>query len=354
MLPDELFSSWLVRAALTQGCDPLVLTGEIWGKWRIWTMDADRIHDDVVLMPISSVSGVEIARIKQSSIYQIACLIYGDSPPEKAVWPWMLALGSRNLKRRGGLQYCPLCLAEDAKPYFRKQWRYAWHTSCDKHGCNLLDRCHVCNSPIEPHRLVAENKQLAFCATCQTDLRLAHLNPALVEARLFQQKADEVLLNGSSVFQHQMLTVSEWFGLVDFFLAMYRRVNRSKTQMLANFLGLLSSALIAELPIMSGAGIELLRTHERQVWLGSVYRLMVTDKARFELAAIKSGITRQAFCERRDLLPEVLSEFYLSLPHQTKSHIAKGKRDNAQPRPKHEVIRMMGRLERKLAMAQRS
>jgi len=61
MLPDEIISSWLVRAALAQGCDPMVLTGEIWPKWRIWTRDVDRFLDETPLTRLVASSGIPLS-----------------------------------------------------------------------------------------------------------------------------------------------------------------------------------------------------------------------------------------------------------------------------------------------------
>uniref|UniRef100_UPI003F1FD4C3 TniQ family protein n=1 Tax=Rhizobium sp. F40D2 TaxID=3453141 RepID=UPI003F1FD4C3 len=42
----------------------------------------------------------------------------------------------------------PECLAEDAQPYFRRQWRLSTRISCPHHRCGLRDRCSSCRSRI--------------------------------------------------------------------------------------------------------------------------------------------------------------------------------------------------------------
>lgn len=350
---NELFSSWLARSALTQGCDPLVLTGEMWGKWRIWTIDADRIYDEAIFRPVAHLSGNTVEAFKQNSLYPIASKIIGDTPPEKAIWPWILALGARNTKRSGGLQYCPACLAEDAKPYFRNHWRLAWHTVCEKHQCSLLDHCHVCNAPIEPHRLLAEDRQLKFCATCKSDLSHAPDMRLALEALTFQRMAGNVILNVYGVFQQQQVNVADWFRLADFFVSMIRRENRSRAVVLHEFLSQISNSLPTDLSISTGTGIELLRTNERHKLFACLYQIMTVSKDEFERIALETNITRQAFCSQDDVLPEVLKPLYDLLPDNPKLRSRKIKRSRHQPRPRHEVVRMMARLERKLEMAQR-
>ena len=351
--PNELFSSWLVRAALTQGCDPLVLTGEVWGKWRIWTTDVDRIYASDTFQTIAHLSGNTIENFRQNSLYVLAAKIICGEPSENAIWPWVLALGTRNTKRRGGLQYCPQCLAADTKPYYRKQWRLAWHTACEIHQSALLDRCHVCRSPVEPHRLLAQDRHINHCATCKSDLSLAPSKIILMEVISFQRIADEVIRNGHGEFQSQKVDVVNWFKLLDFFVSMVRRANRSQTVVLHEFLSRLTSALPINLPVITGAGIELLMTSERQKIFISLYQIMMFSKVEFERIALEVKITRQAFCSKDDELPEVLKPLYELLPENSKVRSRPTKRKRHQPRPRHEVIKMMQKLERKLEMIQR-
>lgn len=352
-LPNELLTSWLVRAALTQGCDPLLLTGEIWGKWRALTVDADRMYTDIKLLPLVHVSGISLDVFKLASLYPIAAKIYGRAPPEKAIWPWILALGARNTKRSGGLQYCPQCLKEDAKPYFRQQWRIAWHTTCERHQSSLLDRCHICNAPVEPQRLVAEDSYLKICATCKSDLSNAIPIPMVLNAYAFQLIADLVIYHSHGKFQGGNIKVSEWFKLVDFFISLLRRANRGRSILLQDFLKHLITNFLYNLPIISETGVELLRTHERQSLFYGLHQLLMSSKQQFKIAAIKSRITRQAFCSQNETLPSILLAFYETLPDNPKKRNKNIKRIKNTPRPRHEVMRMMAKLERKLTMAQR-
>lgn len=353
LLPDEIISSWLVRAAFTQGCDPLVLTGDIWPKWRIWTQDADRFLVDERLKPLCAVSGMPMEEFRAATLYPIASRIFGSNPPEKASWPWILTLGARNTKRHGGLQYCLSCFAEDAKPYYRRQWRFAWHTGCEKHGVSLLDRCHACGAPIEPHRLLAEDQNIAICATCKADLRHASNHSCHANALAFQGMVDHVVLHGQGSFQGQNIEVSEWFVLVSFFESLIRHANRGGAEILNDFIRRLGLQLPDGMPVLSGAGIDMLRTDERQKLLGLVYLLVAADKAQFEVALRDSGITLQTFCGKGEMIPKPLLEITSTLPDKPRVHTRKAARKLVGPRPRQEVMRMMARLQRKLEMAQR-
>lgn len=138
LLPDELFSSWLVRTALANGCDPLTFTGVVWPKWRVWTGDVDRHPPAERLAVLSKMSNIPVEALSESTLSPTALRILSEIPGKEIAWPWVLAIGARNRRRSGGLQYCAMCLTEDPKPYFRIPWRFAWHTGCEKHGCGIL------------------------------------------------------------------------------------------------------------------------------------------------------------------------------------------------------------------------
>ncbi|HUX89244.1 MAG TPA: TniQ family protein [Gallionellaceae bacterium] len=353
LMQDEVISSWLVRAALTQGCDPLVLSGQLWPKWRIWTGDADRFFTDERIKHLSKVSGIPTEALRAATLCSVASQIFGGTLPDKMMWPWMLALGARNTKRRSGLQYCPACLAEDAKPYYRLQWRFAWHTGCEWHNVLLRDRCHACKAPVEPHRLLAEDRSIVICATCKADLRDASISPWATEASAFQCMADHVVCQNQGMFQGHAVVASEWFELACFFVRLLRRANHSGIEALRNFIDRLGSTLPGSFPVASELRIELLQTQERQKLIGSFYPLMLTNKKRFENALIESGITLQGFCEKDESLPQMLQWVTSFLPDKPRSRTPRSERTLTAPRPRHEVMRMMAKLQRRLEMLQR-
>jgi len=353
LMPDEMISSWLVRAALTQGCDPLVLTGELWPKWRIWTVDADRFFADERIKHLSRVSGIPMEALRAATLCSVANRIFGGTLPDKMMWPWMLALGARNTKRRSGLQYCSACLAEDAKPYFRLQWRFAWHTGCERHNSLLLDRCHACNAPIEPHRLLAKDRNISICATCKADFRDASIRSWSTEASLFQSMADHVVRQNQGMFQGHAVVAAEWFELACFFARLLRRANHGGIEALQEFIERLGGKLPGSLPVASELRIELLQTQERQKLIESIYPFMISNREQFEKALVESSLTLQGFCEKGDALPQTLQWVTSYLPDKPRVRIPKPVRELTAPRPRHEVMRMMARLQRRLEIVQR-
>lgn len=351
LLPDEIISSWLVRAALTQGCDPLVLTGHVWEKWRVWTLDVDRCLSEERLKPLSVSAGIPIKAFQSATLYQTASRINRKPLPEKATWPWMLTLGSRNTKRRGGLQYCPVCLSEDAKPYYRLHWRFAWHTVCDLHKCSLLDRCWHCNMPVEPHRLIAEDQQASVCASCKANLGAVKTPSYPAEALLFQKETDRIVQENDKVYFGRPITIEEWFELVHFFMSLIRKTNRSNAYNFTHFMRHINVTVPQYIPIMPGAGVELLRTQHRQQIFVALWHLFSLGKNEFEDALRNSGITRQGLFEKGARIPDHLAGLVETLANiSRKKRASPVKRCSLKPRPKSEVMRKIDKLQRKLEM----
>lgn len=274
LLPEESLSSWLVRAALRQGCDPLSLTGAIWPTWRIWTRDIDREIPLARMRPLVNASGNASAKFQKAGMRDDCEKVVGYSLPETRTWPWLLALGSRNRTRHGGQQVCTLCLAEDSTPYLRRHWRFAWHTGCRFHGVQLVDECPACKAPIEPHRLTAEDQHLAQCSRCHEDFRKAVCTSPLPEALSFQVMADRVLEQNKVAFRQASITPADWFSMVTFFIGVVRRASRRPASPLGDaLLSLGVSVTNSQMPL-SGLAFELLPVSERRALLAAVERLM--------------------------------------------------------------------------------
>lgn len=353
VMHDEIISSWLVRAALIQGCDPMTLTLTVWPKWRIWTQDADRFFNEDRLDPICALSGIEKTALRSASLFPIAMQIYGKKPPEKTAWTWVVAPGARNTKRHSGIQYCTDCLKDDVRPYFRIHWRFAWHTCCKVHGHALFDRCHACNAPVEYHRLQAQDKLITVCATCKADLRAASVRNSLPDALKFQRVADDVLLHGAGTFLGSAMSIKPWFELADYFVSLIRIAQRNENEPLNEFLKLIGVQMPECVPMQPGNHLEILETHDREKLMGALFPLMSASTQQFDQALQKSRITKQGFAGHGLVLPDWVKENAATLPCTIREKSTKSNTQLHGPRSKYQVKRMMARLQRKLDLAQR-
>ena len=263
-------------------------------------------------------------------------------------WTWITTLGSRNRRRRGGMQYCPACFREDRHPYYRLRWRFAWHTVCESHSVALRDGCPFCNAPIEPHRLAAGSKSAGCCARCSFSLE--NVDPAPCDPRTitFQRTADRVLASGSGVALSVEIAPHEWFGLLSFYISTVRRAGHTEAgSPLRRFLATLN-VIPPEIPrIDHSLELESLGVDSRRSLVTRVERLMSATPEALESALLDTGLSRVAFCDRSQTLPDVLEPIVRRLPDAAPRRRRKRTRPPG-PRTRREVERMMARLERRL------
>lgn len=348
LLEDELFSSWMTRLALAQGCDPLTLTGSLWPRWRPWTVDPDRGFNNDRLAVLAKRTGSTLEEINKSSLRSIAEKITHFQLDKLATWPWILALGTRNRKRHGGLQYCPKCLQLDSQPYYRKRWRLAWDTGCLDHGLQLIDRCPACNTPIEPHRLIATD-HLTLCASCKHDLRQSPIIPCTPEAQAFQQATDEIMATGQSFYGNLELSTIHWFELFRYFILLLRRLAFKQAKKYQQLVSAFNMNLQQISPPATGLALELLPCQERSMLFCGAWSLFKAGPASLVEAVNNKLFTKSLLTDRRQRIPELIYFILSSHDHETRRTRAKKSGEpKYKPRPRQTVMRMFARLERKL------
>ncbi len=342
---DELLTSWLVRSALANSCDPLALTGSIWPGWRPWILDIDRQLPVDKLKALARTCGVPLDVLESVTLEAIAAAVSGKRLPPGKAWPWILSIGVRNRLRSGGLQYCPECFRSDV-PYFRRQWRLVWHMCCEAHGCMLSDCCPHCGMPLEPHRLEATQRSVATCPNCCGNLADAEAGKALVSALRFQQAAEQAI-RGNGKFGREKLPVAEWFELASFLVQLVKRVARNSTPALVAF-GRLASP--APIPTHSPQ-VEKARIADRVPVLGCVGNLLASGKESLASMLAEAGVGRQGFCPKGVRLPACLSDVASSLKRNhagNRSHPSAPSGGLPPPRPRYEVQRRALRIRRRL------
>lgn len=319
---NELFSTWLARAALAQGCDPLVLTADLWPGWRAWIRDLDRGLSKDRLDRVAVRSGLSTDDLERATLRPASKAIDPDhdQAAHAAHWPWILAQGARNRSRLGGIPYCPACLNQDAAPYFRRQWRLAWHIGCSRHGGLLLDRCPHCSHPTEPHRCVAEDRLIVFCPRCHHDLRSGSTVPALAEALAFQHLADAALNADASAWGPGHIGRQDWFRAS-------RRLVSQRLDSMTRTTGTDAGLQLTRLKF------ELLSPNDRQLRLVHAWRAMQAPPDNPALSRARLPATPRAM---------EMPASPLSSPNPAP------KRQTGQPRAKHLVQRDWARLLRRL------
>lgn len=148
-LPDELLTHWFLRLAHANGRKAQGLADDAFGHpSTFWARDQDRYPSPGVVERLAELTGRDPTEIEALTLARHEGLNRTDEGRVHRI-PWILPLGVYHRTRRNfGMQFCPLCLFEDAIPYFRRRWRLAFSTICDRHGVKLHDRCPGCGAPV--------------------------------------------------------------------------------------------------------------------------------------------------------------------------------------------------------------
>jgi hypothetical protein len=202
-LPDELLSCWLVRLAHGHGLKVQTFCNLIFGnRFQVWNRGIDRLAPRWLLDELCTHTGAPKDIAWRTTVRKYEGMLYRKFRTAGALH-WILVLKMYHRKRRGfGLQFCPICLAEDKIPYFRTYWRIALNTLCVRHETMLLDRCPECGLAIAVHRLDMDKQNaidvppLSYCHNCGYDFR----NSPVVKPIVHDEQTSMLLFDISSVF----------------------------------------------------------------------------------------------------------------------------------------------------------
>ena len=323
----------------------------LWPRWRLWTIDADRGIPAERRAVLCRATGIPTAAVHTASLEPIATRIAARRPKNDAAWPWILTLG-RDRQHTSVSQYCPGCLEEDDPPHYRIGWRLAWRTSCARHGLTLADRCPSCGKAQQLHHLRADAQHVGGCAACGAELRHAkaspgHAGPA--SAVEFQQAADEVARTGRGRYFDADVEAGEWFAIADFFSSVIRRAVSNPTKGLTTALARAGVGWPLRLGATPGARIERLDVRTRQALLGGVQHVMRLGRDELHDALEAAGTSRQGLFGETRQVPTTLAALGPALPDHPKPHGHRlPRKRRGGPRPRHEVLKMMQRLENRL------
>lgn len=177
-LKEELLSSWIVRTAHANRLKLQTFTSLSFGREAaLWNRDVDRSASDELLGILSRHTGSSIDEIRAGTLASYDGILF-ERHNANGNTRWILPLGIyHRTRKRFGVQFCPLCLFSDPVPYFRRQWRLAFTTVCDRHGTMMHDRCPACGSPVIYFRNDLGKRtgyrigDLVSCWKCGSDLR---------------------------------------------------------------------------------------------------------------------------------------------------------------------------------------
>lgn len=200
-LPDELLSSWIVRVAQANGIKLQTLCWMLFGNERSpWNRDIDRSAPPWLLQALSEHTGTNYWDIFHTTLATYRTRLYSRRQSSGQL-RWILPVNNYGMRHTGfGQQFCPLCLASDPVPYFRKQWRVALFTYCSHHQVQLWNSCPVCGLPVVHYRgdfgrELKEAWPMYACHACGFDFREAEGREVLFPNEEVHSLFDAMLLS---------------------------------------------------------------------------------------------------------------------------------------------------------------
>lgn len=170
-LPDELLSSWLVRLARANRLPLHTFCHLEWPGKAIWNRDIDKSADADLLIGLAARTATPFHRVSETTLKDHVGRLHERFNPCGNI-PWVMPVGVyHRVRKNRGLQYCPSCLHDADVPYFRRQWRLAFHVICPRHGAPLCAECPICSAPVLFHRVRSFDAPLSICGGCGFDLR---------------------------------------------------------------------------------------------------------------------------------------------------------------------------------------
>lgn len=296
LYPNESISSWLIRAALDCGTEPIIFTGFYWGKWRLWTLDLDRGFEPIAPQIYADITELSLNRqvdLANHSLYSILKLINGKQALLKGQAKWVLPRSSRNRSYRSGQPYCACCLEE--APYLRNEWRLAWYFGCLKHHTLLETRCPHCGEPYQPHLLSADKRQLNYCHNCGECLSVVgkKLTEAETEALML---LDCVFKTNLGYCFQQPVNAQAYFAILRYFINVIRRAAMVKlSHAIARFVEQLGISQTALCQTKTALTFEMLLIEERKYLIVNAVKILQMPHERLIHAIKQSGITQKAF-----------------------------------------------------------
>jgi hypothetical protein len=222
---DELLSSWLVRLAMAHALKLHTFCSITWScRKQIWNRDIDKCADESILSVLALKTGTPRDMAFNTILATYEGRLYERHNPYGNT-PWIMPVGVyHRTRRRYGLQFCPCCLSENAEPYYRRSWRLAFVTFCERHHVSLNDRCPRCSAPINFHRNELGDRRkwvpesIAMCYACRYDLRETSVTtverPSDYRVLQFQKALTRMMRNGwtevenyGTVYSHLYFTV---------------------------------------------------------------------------------------------------------------------------------------------------
>jgi hypothetical protein len=167
---DEVLSSWITRIAHENQMKTSTFCKVALNAKPRQLIDIDYREGEDIIQTLSEGTGIEIDRIRETSLLSEYRYVFGDF--HFIPISWVVPTKYKRQALSPGLNFCPQCL--DEEPYFRKSWRFAFYPVCTSHSIVLRQFCPQCQKPfqyIDSSHLAFGTSPITICKYCEFDIR---------------------------------------------------------------------------------------------------------------------------------------------------------------------------------------
>jgi len=200
-LPNELFSSWIVRMAYAHKTHPHTFENLYLNlTQRLFSKNIDVALDEKTKLLIQKKCRHTV------DIHILTMQSYSTFLQEKVI------INGFN-KWITPLRYCPKCLRSDKIPYFRKIWRITFLTICFEHQCYLQDKCPQCHTKLDISKMYKNSYSFIHCHQCGFELKESDPNYIHYSHKKYIQNTKEIftILEQGFVNLHNKIIYSFYF-----------------------------------------------------------------------------------------------------------------------------------------------
>jgi hypothetical protein len=301
--PGESLSSWRLRTGRANGYFMMPVPDE-----RTRRSDADLGVSMKDIGWVAAMHGATHEQVIGTTLRSLIGVVVSDLGPRSQPSWWLRSRYGKSEQTYGPM-FCPQCLAGDATPYFRLEWRLGFVAHCSVHQVLLIDQCPCCGSAPWPsgcgirsrthHRFTS----LRFCWHCGVDLcALDSVNVSLCKSFLDWLDLEVVPLGVMNAEKHEALQALR--AVCQLFLRRRSRaaIKRSKSRWLSLMGSLTPNAEHAQ-------AVEHLKVDDRLVLLNAADEILKGWPSSFEQFAHEAGITREHFSGAEGLQPEWMTSY---------------------------------------------
>lgn len=228
-LPDEIFSSWLVRLSSKHNSKPEEFFEQFFNKkLHLDKNDIDLLAKPDITNVISKHTLLHLEEINQLFLSSYDSYVFENIHSKETLFNSYQFLKTRNFyKDRNGYQFCPKCLIKKT-PYFKKKWKLSTSIICTECNCYLIDSCPNCHTPLTYQK---SNKLLSADIykpgnICNCGYNISSFSSPLIPSELeieYQEYINSTIKNGYNDISQYSFTYLKILILIAFKLHKHKK-----------------------------------------------------------------------------------------------------------------------------------